>query len=210
MMLAVRLLTLCFLGGPDDGNLERALSAVRPAAIEADLAFLTDPELGGRGTGSDELEAAALFVVSRVRHLGLAPGSTEGYRPRFPLVRASIDRTRSSLTLSGVADLGPLELGGDVFLRGNGDRVEVDASGPIVGAGDGSDEALEAAGELTGTWALIADSGRRTPTKVRHAIAAVKTIQLNAAKELPRSGLSSTISSEISHASKPRKSALLQ
>ncbi|MHC4261034.1 MAG: M28 family peptidase [Planctomycetota bacterium] len=163
---AMALSALVWSAGPpagvEDDPLGRALAALDTASVAADLAFLADPELGGRGTATPEAEVAALYVESRVRHLGLAPGSTDGYRPRFPLARRGISAEESLTRLVVDGEIVPLALGRDTFLRGSVDTVDVDASGPVVAVGIGDKRSLERAGDLAGSWALLADRGRGT------------------------------------------------
>jgi Zn-dependent M28 family amino/carboxypeptidase len=72
-------------GPPDD--LGAALRGIDPERIRADLRFLADDLLEGRGTGQRGGRLAALYLETRFRQLGLAPGASEtAYLQDVPLV----------------------------------------------------------------------------------------------------------------------------
>jgi len=81
-------------------DLKRALGAVDPERIRADVRFLADDLLEGRGTGQRGGRLAALYVETRFRLLGLSPGaSKDSYLQEVPLVGAET-RKESSLTFA--------------------------------------------------------------------------------------------------------------
>ena len=68
-------------------DLKRALDAADAKRIGADLRFLADDFLEGRGTGQKGGRLAALYLETRFRHLGLEPGaSADSYLQEVPLV----------------------------------------------------------------------------------------------------------------------------
>ena len=68
-------------------DLKRALDAADAKRIGADLRFLADDFLEGRGTGQKGGRLAALYLETRFRHLGLEPGATaDSYLQEVPLV----------------------------------------------------------------------------------------------------------------------------
>lgn len=70
---------------PDD--LGAVLRQIDPERIRADLRFLADDLLEGRGTGQRGGRLAALYLETRFRQLGLAPGASEtAYLQDVPLV----------------------------------------------------------------------------------------------------------------------------
>jgi len=72
-------------GPPAD--LGRALQGIDPERIRADLRFLADDLLEGRGTGQRGGRLAALYLETRFRQLGLLPGAPDGaYLQAVPLV----------------------------------------------------------------------------------------------------------------------------
>ena len=56
------------------------------AALDADLRFLADDALGGRGLGSPGLAAAAAYHEAVFRSLGLEPFDGQSYRQPFELL----------------------------------------------------------------------------------------------------------------------------
>jgi Zn-dependent M28 family amino/carboxypeptidase len=70
--------------GPD---LKRVLDAADAHRIDADLRFLADDVMEGRGTGQKGGRLAVLYLETRFRLLGLEPGATkETYLQEVPLV----------------------------------------------------------------------------------------------------------------------------
>jgi len=68
-------------------DLKRVLDAADMKRIDADLRFLADDALEGRGTGQKGGRLAALYLEARFRLLGLVPGATkDSYLQEVPLV----------------------------------------------------------------------------------------------------------------------------
>src|SRR5207247_3489294 len=80
--------------------LKRVLDAADPHRIDADLRFLADDVMEGRGTGQKGGRLAALYLETRFRLLGLAPGAAkDSYLQEVPLVGIETDpRTRFAIT----------------------------------------------------------------------------------------------------------------
>src|SRR5881628_1128901 len=73
-------------GGPP-AELKRVLDLANPKRIDADIRFLADDSLEGRGTGQKGGRLAALYIDTRFRLLGLEPGaSKDSYLQEVPLV----------------------------------------------------------------------------------------------------------------------------
>src|ERR1700736_500932 len=59
---------------------DEAMNTIRPEAIRADMRFLSDDALEGRGTGSRGYDIAAKFMASQFESLGLRPaGDNDSY-----------------------------------------------------------------------------------------------------------------------------------
>ncbi|MBI4169722.1 MAG: M28 family peptidase [Acidobacteria bacterium] len=70
-----------------DPQLKRALDAADAKRIDADVRFLADDLMEGRGTGQKGGRLAALYLETRYRLLGLEPGAAGGsYLQEVPLV----------------------------------------------------------------------------------------------------------------------------
>lgn len=71
--------------------------------IKADVSFLADDLLEGRGTGTRGYDLAALFVSQRFAALGLKPGNGASWYQAVPFVSARLDPARpSSVTINGM------------------------------------------------------------------------------------------------------------
>src|SRR5712692_4199756 len=57
---------------------DATLAAIRPEAIRADMQFLADDLLEGRGTGTRGHLLAAQFIASQFESMGLAPAGDHG------------------------------------------------------------------------------------------------------------------------------------
>ena len=77
---------------------EQAMATIRPEAIRADMRFLSDDLLEGRGTATRGHEVAAKFMATQFEGLGLQPvgdGGTYSSMPR----RSS----RASFSCAGIS-----------------------------------------------------------------------------------------------------------
>ncbi|NWG91870.1 MAG: M20/M25/M40 family metallo-hydrolase [Parvularculaceae bacterium] len=117
-------------------------SAPEPAAtaedrIRADVAFLADDQRTGREPGTKGYDAAADYVVKRMKAAGLKPASKAGWRQDVPM-RSSvrvIDAARFSVSsASGAFDLAHLD---DFLLARAFDAPSISVSGPLVYVGYG-------------------------------------------------------------------------
>ncbi|HKV04697.1 MAG TPA: M28 family peptidase [Candidatus Acidoferrales bacterium] len=81
-----------------------ASASIRPEAIRADMRFLADDLLEGRGTGTRGHEIAAKFMASEFEAMALEPAGEKGtYFQSVPLrsVRPDEDRTTLSIVRGG-------------------------------------------------------------------------------------------------------------
>lgn len=101
---------------PDEARL---LSPITADLLKAHVSFLASDALEGRDTPSRGLDAAAEFIASQFRRLGLKPGAGPGY---FQI--ASMDNVTR-----------PAE-GFSCEIRWNGGQYSVDSSRAVVVAGD--------------------------------------------------------------------------
>ena len=80
-----------------------AAQTFSPDRVRADVAFLADDLLEGRGTGTRGYDLAARFVATRFEGLGLKPGGKDGWYQDIGFVTAVEDATRTSaVTLNGI------------------------------------------------------------------------------------------------------------
>jgi hypothetical protein len=126
-------------------------SGVRPAATPANaaggtitagdmyarIAFLASDALGGRDTPSQGLEAAAAYVASEFKRLGLEPRGDSGtYFQRYPFTIRTLHGDSTRLTVTTRSETSSYSFGADIFAwagaseRTNGDLVFVGSSMP--------------------------------------------------------------------------------
>lgn len=129
-------------------------SVEEPAAsgerIRADIAFLADDARAGREAGTPGYDAAADFVVRRMKEIGLEPAGASGWFQDVPLRSAVRDMSaaRLSLRTDGKAtDLIHLE----DFIAGRSFRAPAyDISAPLVYAGYGVTAPAEGVDDYAG------------------------------------------------------------
>jgi hypothetical protein len=117
---------------------DEAMNTIRPEAIRADMRFLSDDALEGRGTGSRGYDIAAKFMASQFESLGLQPAGDDGsYFQSVPLRSAKPDETKSTLVLSRSGKDETLTFRKDYISRGNPVLPETSVEAPVVFVGDG-------------------------------------------------------------------------
>src|SRR5213593_3355494 len=88
-------------GGPP-AELKRVLDLANPKRIDADIRFLADDSLEGRGTGQKGGRLAALYIDTRFRLLGLEPGaSKDSYLQEVPLVGIATESQSQMAIVAG-------------------------------------------------------------------------------------------------------------
>jgi hypothetical protein len=117
---------------------DEAMNAIRPEAIRADMRFLSDDALEGRGTGLRGYDIAAKFMASQFESLGLQPAGDDGsYFQSVPLRSAKPDETKSTLVLSRSGKDETLTFRKDYISRGNPVLPETSVEAPVVFVGNG-------------------------------------------------------------------------
>jgi hypothetical protein len=117
---------------------DAAMATIRPEAIRADMRFLADDLLEGRGTATRGHEIAAKFMASQFEALGLEPAGENGtYFQSVPLRSAHTDETKTSLTLMRGGKEETLVFRKDYITPGDPGRMESSVEAPVVFVGDG-------------------------------------------------------------------------
>ncbi|MEP6546728.1 MAG: M28 family metallopeptidase [Gammaproteobacteria bacterium] len=117
---------------------DAAMATIRPEAIRADMRFLADDLLEGRGTGARGYDIAAAFVATRFEALGLAPAGEKGsYFQTVPLRSLRVDLPKSSFTLMRGGKERSLQLRQDALLAGNSAVADSAVEAPVVFVGYG-------------------------------------------------------------------------
>ena len=117
---------------------EAALHSIRPAAIRADMRFLSDDSLEGRGTGTRGHEIAAKFMAAEFEAMGLAPAGDGGtYFQTVPFRSARVDEAKTTLTLIRAGQTQNLVFRQDYIANGNPGQAESTVEAPVVYVGFG-------------------------------------------------------------------------
>jgi Peptidase family M28/PA domain len=137
--LSTVILLSCFQAALANGEpADEAMSTIRPEAIRADMAFLADDLLEGRGTGTRGYELAAKFMASQFQALGLQPAGENGtYFQSVPFRSMKVDENRSSLTLVRAGREETLTFRKDFILASDPGRGEISVEAPVVFVGFG-------------------------------------------------------------------------
>ncbi len=69
--------------------------------LQADLYFLADDALEGRGTPSRGLDLAALYLETQLRLAGVRPGLADGYRQSYRIGEYAPGEARASVKIAG-------------------------------------------------------------------------------------------------------------
>ncbi len=118
-------------------GLRQALDAVDAERIRADLRFLADDALEGRGTGQPGGRLAALYLETRMRLLGLSPGAgPDSYLQEVPLVGIETQPESRLVVASASQEFRPERLAEYVANTESQKEVE-DLEAPLVFAGYG-------------------------------------------------------------------------
>jgi hypothetical protein len=117
---------------------DAAMATIRPAAIRADMRFLSDDLLEGRGTATRGHELAAKFMATQFESLGLEPAGDNGtYFQNVPLRSMQPDDSKSTFTLIRDGKEESLIFGQDYITGGDPARADTSVEAPVVFVGFG-------------------------------------------------------------------------
>jgi len=86
---------------PDEPAADEAMSTITADAIRADMRFLADDALEGRGTATRGHELAAKYMATRLEGMGLLPaGDNNTYFQSVPVRSLRTDVNKSSFTIT--------------------------------------------------------------------------------------------------------------
>ncbi|HEY6369562.1 MAG TPA: M28 family peptidase [Candidatus Sulfotelmatobacter sp.] len=115
-----------------------AAATIRPEAIRADMQFLADDLLEGRGTGTRGHEIAAKFMAAEFEALGLEPAGEHGtYFQSVPLRSFRPDEEHTTLTLVRGGKEQALAFRQDFVTIGDPGRADTSVEAPVVFVGFG-------------------------------------------------------------------------
>jgi Zn-dependent M28 family amino/carboxypeptidase len=119
-------------------NSEQAMAAIRPDAIRADMRYLSDDLLEGRGTGTRGYELAAKYVAAQFEQIGLQPWGDAGtYYQRVAYRSQRPDGEKSAFTLMRGGHQETLVFRKDFITRGDPGRADSLVEADVVFVGDG-------------------------------------------------------------------------
>ncbi len=122
---------------PVPAGVKAAADRMQGARLEADVRFLADDLLEGRGTGTRGYDIAARFVATRMAALGLEPAGSEGYLQPVPLRRAELVPLESSFALVRGGAETPLVQDEHLTMSGDMLREKWTTEAPLVFVGYG-------------------------------------------------------------------------
>jgi hypothetical protein len=106
---------------------DEAMATIRPEAIRADMRFLSDDLLEGRGTATRGYLIAAKFMATQFEGLGLQPAGDGGtYFQNVPLRSMQLNQKLSTLSLTRDGKAQALVFGTDFV--GTSDAGRADSS----------------------------------------------------------------------------------
>lgn len=121
-----------------DSGLERALAAVRPAAVGAHIRFLADDLLEGRDTGSRGHRLANRYVAAQFEAAGLeGAGEGGGFEQRVSLLTSQPVEEQCLLRLTREGRSTDLTYGRDYVLQAQFLAADVEVEAPVVFVGHG-------------------------------------------------------------------------
>jgi len=137
-LFTVSLVLPSALGLPPADPSDTAMRSIHADAIRADMGFLSDDLLEGRGTATRGHLIAARFMAAEFESMGLAPmGDSSTYFQNVPLRSARSDETNSSLTLTHEGKSRTLAYRKDYISSANLLHTESSVEAPVVYVGFG-------------------------------------------------------------------------
>lgn len=117
---------------------DEAMATIRPQAIRADMRFLADDLLEGRGTATRGHEIAAKFVASQFEAMGLEPAGENGtYFQSVTLRSIRVDEKQTRLTVASGQKAEVFVFGQDFIAWGDAGRTETSVEAGVVYVGFG-------------------------------------------------------------------------
>jgi hypothetical protein len=144
LAISIRALILIALLGEtltvhaDKDAADEASTTIRPEAIRADMRFLADDLLEGRGTGTRGHEIAAKFIASQFEAMGLEPAGQDGtYFQNVRLRSMRPGEAYSTLSMVRGGKEQTLTFRQDFIAEADAGRTETSVEAPVVYVGFG-------------------------------------------------------------------------
>jgi hypothetical protein len=122
----------------EDDAADAAMQSIRPEAIRADMRFLSDDLLEGRGTGSRGYDIAAKYMAAEFEGMGLEGAGEKGtYFQSVPLRSAHLNEAKTTVTLVRGGKEETLVFRKDFIAGGDPSRADTSVEAPVVYVGAG-------------------------------------------------------------------------
>ncbi len=116
---------------------DRAMASIHAEAIRADMRFLADDMLEGRGIETQGYGVAARYMASQFEALGLQPAGSAGYLQNVSLRSSRIDESKATLSWVRAGVPETLTLRQDYIPSVDPLRSETSVEAPVVFVGFG-------------------------------------------------------------------------
>jgi Zn-dependent M28 family amino/carboxypeptidase len=141
-LLAVLLICLVHAGFAQQikvsAEIQKAFAKVDTAQIRADIAYLADDKLKGRGPGTEGYQMAVDYVVGRLKSLGVKPAGENGtWLQEVKLRKATTGAATATLTAKTSTEL---KQGADFNILPNPSKPDITLDAPLAFAGYGASE----------------------------------------------------------------------
>src|SRR5580704_1186755 len=127
-----------FAAAASGDAVDEAMASIRPEAIRADMGFLADDLLEGRGTATRGHELAAKFMAAQFEQMGLEPAGNDGtFFQRVPLREFRADEEKTTVTLVKGATEWKLANRKDYLVHGSPLLTKRSLEAPVIYVGYG-------------------------------------------------------------------------
>src|SRR5215469_16368923 len=119
-------------------DVQNAMDHFSKSALRANMRFLADDLLEGRGTGTRGQELAAKYVAAQFEAFGLEPGGGKGgWFQTVPFREITVDPSGCELSITRQGKTTRLKWGEDFLSRGNEFQPDISLEAPMVFVGFG-------------------------------------------------------------------------
>jgi hypothetical protein len=119
-------------------EVQNAMGRFSKSALRANIRFLADDLLEGRGTGTRGQEIAARYVAAQFEAFGLEPGGAKGsYFQPVPFREVTVDPAACEASITRNGKTTRLKWGEDFLSRGNSLQQDISVEAPMVFVGFG-------------------------------------------------------------------------
>jgi Zn-dependent M28 family amino/carboxypeptidase len=120
------------------GDAQNVMDHFSKAALRANMRFLADDLLEGRGTGTRGQELAAKYVATQFEAAGLEPAGEKGtYFQNVPFLEIQVDPVASEFSITKNGERTELKWGKDFVCRGSELSTSETVEAPVVFVGYG-------------------------------------------------------------------------